>query len=830
MKKSVRILWRVFLAGLGSFVLLVLLTNWGVFGKMPSIKALKDPSASLASEVYAADGTLMGKFYLQDRSNVEIKDISKHAINALIATEDERFRNHSGIDGRALARVLKGVVTFNLDGGGSTITQQLALNLFGDERARNPFTRAMQKLKEWIIAVKLERNFTKDEILEMYLNTVPFGDNVFGIRNAARTFFQKEPDRLDVNEAAVLIGMLKANSTYNPRTHPVESRDRRNTVIDQMVKNDYLKAAEAATIKAQPIPLKFKKLTENTGFAPYFRDVVREEVKKWCKTHKKNNGDNYDIYRDGLKIHTTINPIMQIYAEEAVAKHIAFMQKSYLNVQGNIRSGSVWKNHENVLEAAMKNSDRWANLKEDGMKEEDIKKTFYQKTPMKIFSWNAKREADTVMTPYDSIRYHRQMLQAGFMSMDPETGEIKAWVGGIDFKTYKYDHCNLNTKRQVGSSIKPFLYCQAIRDAGFTPQTSCENTQQNFPGYGLVPAKSKGGGGSVPMAYALAKSLNNVAAYLIKVVKPKNFVEFLKEINIQTKIDPYPSICLGSSEISLYEMMWGYTMFPARGFNTKPIFITRIEDRNGNEIARFATERKEVISEKDAYTMCKMMQGVVDIGTGKRMRGYGISGEMGAKTGTTNDNSDAWFMGYTPQLLSGVWVGCDDRFVRIENSYVGQGGVAALPIWAYFYQKVYANKSLGIDKAAKFVKPDTLANQSGFDYMIENINKVIPPGAQGDDQGGEADDYGGADSLLIDNGNADEYGAESQPLAPTPDPQKATPPTDKKNDGKEGKEPAKNPAVTPPPAPKPVDKKGQKPGTKPFEAKPGAKPENDYGG
>lgn len=821
MTKPVRILWYSFFGGISALVLLVLLANWGVFGEMPSIEKLKDPSASLASEVYASDGTLMGKYYFQDRSNVDLKDVSKHVTNALIATEDERFYDHSGIDMRSMGRSLKGIVTFNPSGGASTVSQQLAHNLFIETRSGNPFVRGMQKIKEMIIAVKLERNFTKDEIIELYLNTVPFGDNVFGIRNAARTFFQKEPDRLTVDESAVLIGMLKANSTYNPRTNPKGALDRRNTVLDQMVRNSFLKEGEAAALKVKPIPLNYKKITENVGFAPYFLDVVKEDVKKWCTQNKKPNGDKYNIHTDGLKIYTTINPVMQIYAEEAVARHIPYMQRTFLSPQNNIRTGSVWKDHENVLERAMKDSERWRNLKEDGMNETDIRKTFYQKTTMRVFAWNAKREKDTTMTPMDSIKYHRAMLQAGFMVMDPITGEIKAWVGGIGYKTYKYDHCNMNTARQVGSSIKPLLYCQAIRDAGFTPETPCENSRQFFPGYGWVPATGKSGGGSLPMAYALAKSLNPVAAYLIKVVKPKEFVKFLKECNVQREIEPYPSICLGSSEISLYEMMWAYTMFPGKGFNTKPVFITRIEDRNGNILKTFTTDRKEVISEKDAYTMCRMMQGCVDYGTGKRMRGYGIPGEMGAKTGTTNDNSDAWFMGYTPQLLGGVWTGCDDRFIRIENTAVGQGSAAALPIWAYFFQKVYANKSLGIDPRAKFEKPDTLANQEMYDYMTERINKLVPPEAQLEDQGnGEASDYGdGSDSLQLNDNNEDLPGAESlqpeaaeppvkQPAAPAPRPAEPK---------KEDKKDPKNPAVNPPPGKVP----DKKPAKKPFESKPG---------
>ncbi|MDQ6815339.1 MAG: penicillin-binding protein, partial [Bacteroidota bacterium] len=370
------------LIGTAAFVLLLLMANWGVFGKMPSIQDLENPSASLASEVIADDGTVMGKYYLEDRTNIDFKDISKNVINALVATEDERFYNHSGIDGRGLARA---VIHLGSDGGASTITQQLAFNLFNGNRARNPFTRVIQKIKEWIIAVKLERNFTKDEILALYLNTVPFSDNVFGIRNAARTFFQKDPDVLNIQEAAVLVGMVNGPTIYNPRRNAKMALDRRNLVLDRMVTNGYLKPAQATSLKMQPIVINYKKMDETAGLAPYFRMVLGQEMKKWCKEHQKQNGDNYDLYRDGLKIYTTINPRMQLYAEEAVSKHISYMQK-ILNSQSNIRKGTVWNGRDTILLAAMKVSERWKNLKKDGVEESEIKKSFYKKVPMRVFA------------------------------------------------------------------------------------------------------------------------------------------------------------------------------------------------------------------------------------------------------------------------------------------------------------------------------------------------------------------------------------------------------------------------------------------------------------
>ncbi|MBS1579506.1 MAG: transglycosylase domain-containing protein [Bacteroidetes bacterium] len=793
--KAVKIFWRVFFISIASFILFLLLCNWGVFGEMPSIEDIQNPSASLSSQVYAQDGTLMGKYYLEDRVNVEYKDISKHVINALVATEDERFYEHSGIDLRSLLRAVKGL---GRDGGASTITMQTAKNLFTDYK-RNAFVRTIQKFKEAIIAIKLERNFTKNEIITLYLNTVPFGDNVYGIRNAAKTFFQKEPDRLNVEEAAVLIGMLKASYTYNPRVNPKKALDRRNTVLDQMVRNNFLSADEAAKLKIKPIELNYKKLDETTGLGPYFRMVLGEEMKKWCKEHKKSNGDNYDLYRDGLKLYTTINPKMQFYAEEAVAKHMSYMQQ-LLNKQDNIKKGTIWKGYENVIEAAIKSSDRWRNAKKDGMSENDIRGTFNIPTHMKIFAWNNNREKDTVMTPYDSIKYSRQMMQAGFMAMDPLSGEVRAWVGGIDFKTYKYDHVNYNTKRQVGSTIKPLLYSLAIDEAGFTPNTIVEDVQQSFGAYGMVPATSRSCSGvSMPMVEALTYSRNCATAYIMKQLDgkgnnaAKRFVDFLKnKCALQTKIEPNPSIAIGACEISLYEMMQAYTMFPGRGFNVKPLFLTRIEDKNGNVLENFAPQRKEVISDVSAYSVIKMMQEVTARGTARRIWDYGVQGAIAGKTGTTNDNADAWFMGYTPQLLGGVWVGCDDRFIRFNSEdWQGQGARAAMPIWGYFYAKVLQDPNLlGIDPKAQFVKPDVMQNDLNFDYI--NGTQPPPVGPGDEDMGnGTSKDY------LPGNIKPEDLAPESTlPANPVNDAKKNNLPTD--NKPKQNKLP-----VTPPPANKP---------------------------
>ena len=751
MKKTVSIFWRIFIAGFAVFVLLIILANFGVFGKMPTLNDLENPSMLQSSEVYAEDGTLMGKYYRENgnRSLVNYSDISKHVINALVATEDKRYYSHSGID---MIGTMRAVTSLGSKGGGSTITQQLALALF-NQRASNKAIRVIQKLKEWIIAIKLEKNFTKEEILALYLNAVPFSDNIFGIRNASRTFFQKETDRLNVEEAALLVGMINGPGLYNPRRNPKAALDRRNLVITRMEENNNITSAEAIRLKALPIKLNYKKMDENTGYAPYFREVLKDDIKNALLDVKKSNGDSYDIYNDGLKIYTTINPFMQQYAEEAMAQQMITLQRS-VNARGSIKNGTIWKEHEKILERAIKESDRWKAMEDDGFSNKEIRASFNVKVPMKIFAWNTKRERDTVMTPYDSIKYHRQMEQASFMAMDPVTGEVRAWVGGINFKTYKYDHVNLKTKRQVGSTIKPFLYTQAMEERGFTPETECENVAQFFPGSGWVPAGKQCGGGSMTMANALAYSKNCATAYIMKQVGPKQFSEFLSRISIPTPVKPFPSIALGTCDLSLYEMLWGYTIFAGRGFSTKPYCISRIEDRNGNVIKRFdySANRKEAVSEITAYTMARMMQGTVDKGTARGMRTRIGAAEMGGKTGTTDDNADAWFIGYTPQLLAGSWVGFDDRFIRNE----GDGSRMARPICEYFLQKVLADKKLGIDKDAKFVKPAELENEiNSADIIISDSDPN--PGAEGDDQGaGNEQDY--------QNGNNEYIGPESTPV------------------------------------------------------------------
>lgn len=698
MKRSVKILWRLFLGGFGLFILLLLCANFGLFGKMPSVSELENPEADLASEIYSSDGILMGKYYAENRSEVKYSEISPNVINALIATEDERFYDHSGIDAQALGRA---IFTLGTQGGGSTITQQVAKMMLGQGKG-NKIKRSIDKLKEWIVAVKLERNFTKEEIITLYLNRAPWG-SAFGIRNSSRIYFQKEPKDLKIEEAAVLIGMLKGY-IYNPITRPKEALDRRNTVINQMVvcKQHYLTEEQSAKLRAKPLITNYKKLDENIGIAPYFRDVLKDKLKKWCAEHTNpKTGEPYDLIRDGLKIYTTINSKMQQYAEEAVVQHMPVIQKKLDWIMKN-NGAKMWKGHEATIESAMKYTERWKNMKEDDMKDEDIKKTFFTPVKMKVFAWNARREKDTIMTPYDSIKYHKQLLQTSFAAMDPKTGEVKCWVGGIDYKWFKFDH--ITTKRQVGSTIKPLIYSLAVQDAGYTPSTE-------IPGgavlYGGV-MRSFGGGGT--MANCLAFSKNTASIRIANLVGIKRVIEFATNCGVKSKLPPYTSLALGAAEIPMLEMLQAYTMFPNKSLNTEPILITRIEDKSGNVLQQFTPETKQVMSEASAFTMVQLMEGVVKFGTGRSLNSYNIPVAKAGKTGTTNDNADGWFIGYTPELLAGTWVGCEDPFLRIYAGTSG-GNEMAAPKWGIFMSKVYADKKLGYGKLTAFEKPAAMNNE-----------------------------------------------------------------------------------------------------------------------
>ena len=782
MKRSVKILWRVFLLGFAAVVIMLILANFGLFGKMPSLQELENPEADLASEIISADGILMGKYYAENRSEVRFDEISPNVFHALVATEDERFYDHSGIDAQALGRA---VFSLGSQGGGSTITQQLAKMILGQGRG-NFFVRGTQKIKEWIIAVKLERNFTKEEILTLYLNRAPWG-NVYGIRNASRTYFQKEPKTLKIEEAAVLIGMLKG-FIYEPIRHPRASMDRRNIVIGQMVvaKEHYITEAQAATLKAKPLITNYKQIDENVGTAPYFRRALIELMKDWCNNNKNpKTGEAYDLYRDGLKVYTTIDSRMQKYAEESMQAHIPNEQNK-LNWTLKQRGEKLWKGHENVVEAAMKFTERWKKMKEDGVDSATIRKTFNVPVRMKIFSWKGgdKHEMDTVMTPIDSIKYHKKLLQTSFVAMDPRSGEVKAWVGGIDFRWFKYDH--VTASRQVGSTFKPLLYTLAVTDAGYTPETYISGGPLTLGGKTI----STGGG---TCAYCLAKSINGCAWHLMGVVGVKRTIEFAQLCGIKVKIPPYPSIALGAAEIPMLQMLQSYTMFPNKGYNTEPVFVTRIEDKNGNLLHEFPiAQSKQVIGEADNYTMVKMMEGVIKAGTARRLNSYDIPVQKAGKTGTTNGNTDGWFIGYTPTLLAGTWVGCEDPFIPIYNN--GGGAEMAAPAWGNFMVKVYADKRFTEYTSQKeFTAPAELKNDPVF--ADANFQSILSRG----------------DSMTEETGNGDAGDFLEEDMNEMPvvaDTNKKIEP--KKQENKDEKKPSANTLIDdkkniPKPKPKPAE-------------------------
>jgi penicillin-binding protein 1A len=718
-RRRIRRLWIGFASLLLLFILLVIGIENGMVGYMPSLAELENPQNAVSSEVLAADGTLLGRYYVLDRSNSKFNEISPNIINALLATEDARFYEHAGIDPVATIAI-PFYVLMNKKRGSSTITQQLAKNLFPREK-KSTLTLPFMKLKEWVLAVKLERNLTKREIITLYLNTVPFSDNVYGIKNASMTFYNKTPDKVSIDEAAVLVGMLKGNTMYNPRTRPKRARERRNTVLELMEKHNYITSAQYETLRAKETPLDYHKIDYHDGLAPHFRQVVEQYVKEAIKDLQKPDGTPYDIYKDGLKIYTTIDMRMQNYGEEAVEEHLTNLQKQFLAQPGYV-DGAVWKRKgavNNILMGAIKTSDRYQMLTiGQDMTHEQAMKELAKPIKMKVFAWNARRYIDTVMSPIDSVKYMKLFLQAGFAAMDPFTGEVKAWVGGIDHKFFMFDHVNSNTKRQVGSTIKPLLYSFAI-DNGFSPCGIVSTAPQEFPEFLDHPYDAGGSDeGDIPMKTALAKSINNAALYILKQVGIDPFVDFAKKAGITSRLDPVPAIALGAADISLFEMLGAYSMFPNGGMHTEPYFLTKIEDKNGMLIKSFAAKQKELINANTAFKMVKMMRGVVNAGTGGRLRyRYGIHNDVAGKTGTTNNQADAWFIGYTPQLLAGVWVGCDDRVFRFRSERLGQGAAAALPIWAFFMKRVYADPKTGIDPAKVFVAPkgfDDCEAEAGF--------------------------------------------------------------------------------------------------------------------
>ncbi|MFN8285275.1 MAG: transglycosylase domain-containing protein [Chitinophagales bacterium] len=696
-KKIFIAFWSLFFVGVLSVVLVFYLVAAGKFGYMPSFTELENPNSQLATEIISTDGVILGRYYLQNRSNITFDNLNSNVKNALLATEDVRFFEHTGVDLRALMRVFKGVVTHNSQGGGSTVTQQLAKNLFPRERL-SKVQLVARKFKEWIIAVKLERSYTKEEIMAMYLNTVPFSDNAYGIKSAAYVYFGKPVDSLKVEEAAILVGMLKAPSEYNPRLHPEASKARRNTVLDQMRKYKFLTEAQYDSLSKLPIVLDFHADTHTEGLAPYFREYLRLWLKDWCDKNRKPDGTKYDIYKDGLRVYTTLDSRLQKYAEDAQREQLSEMQKIFFEYW---KGKDPWKDYPTEWRAIFTHCPRYVDLKKQGKSEEEIEAILKKPIKMKVFAYTPSGEIDTLMSPIDSIIYHRLVLQNGFLAVDPESGFVRAWVGGIDYKYFQYDHVNINTKRQIGSTFKPFVYTVAIRDKGYSPCFRVPNQPVTFeagdPRFGLLqdwtPKNSDGKyGGTLSLRQGLANSVNTITAYLMHEMAPEAVVKLVHTMGVKSEIPAQPSICLGSADISLFEMVGAYTTYANKGMHCEPLFVTRIEDRNGNVLQDFATQKNEALDEQTTYVMVEMLRHVVLGGTAARLRyRFKLMNDILGKTGTTQNYSDGWFIGCTPDLIAGSWVGCEDRYIHFHSMQNGQGASTALPIWAKFFQKVYSD-------------------------------------------------------------------------------------------------------------------------------------------
>lgn len=698
------VLWVIALTPVLVVTLFIGAIAAGLFGELPGFEELENPKSNLASEVYSSDQVLLGKYYIQNRSNVGFEELSPNLVNALKATEDIRFEQHSGVDVKGLFRVFFKTIVLRQDGagGGSTLSQQLAKNLFKTREKRENESIVITKIKEWITAIRLERNYTKEEIMSMYLNTVEFGSNAFGIKSASQTFFNTSPDSLKVQEAAVLVGLLKAPTFYSPVRNPENSTSRRNIVLGQMAKYRFISPSEYDSLSALPIELSYNADTHNEGLAPHFREYIRQELIKWCRNNTKADGSAYSLYRDGLRVYTTVNSKMQRYAEEAVKEHLTELQKVFFD---HWKGKEPWAPHYEILDQAMRRTDRYASLKEDSASEDSIKKAFETKVPMEIFTWKGPK--DTVLSPMDSIKYHKHFLQAGFMSMEPQTGYVRAWVGGIDHTFFKYDHVK-DGKRQVGSTFKPFVYTLAMQE-NYSPCFRVPNLPVTFideMGQSWTPKNSDNEyGGMYTLKEALAKSINTITAYLMKQFGPQAVIDIARKMGIQSHMDPYPSLALGTPDVSVYEMVGAYSTFANKGVYTEPIYITRIEDKNGIVLQEFVPKKVEAISEETAYLMLNLLEGGVQYGTGARVRfRYKLTNPIAGKTGTTQNNSDGWFIGITPELVSGVWVGAEDRAVRFRSTSLGQGANMALPIWALYMQKVYADKTLNVSQS-EFEKP-----------------------------------------------------------------------------------------------------------------------------
>ncbi len=673
--------------GIISFTLFVFMVSWGWFGELPPLEELENPKTYLASEIYAEDGVLLGKYYLQNRSNTTFDELSPNLVNALIATEDVRFYDHSGIDFR---RFTSAVLFLGKRGGASTVTQQLAKNLFPRKKFDNVFNKATTKLKEWITAIRIEERYTKEEIITMYFNTVEFGGNSFGISSAAKTFFGTTPLKLTEVEAAMLVGMLKAPTKYSPVRNPANALFRRNTVLNQMRKYDFINNETYDSLKAKPIELKYQEEDHNDGLAPYFREYLRQEILDWCA----ENG--FNLYKDGLKIYTTINSKMQAMAEESVNTHVKLMQGKFFE---HWKGREPWGQYNELITAGMKRSDRYLIMKAAGATEAQIEKAFNTPVKMKVFSYT-RGEVDTTMTPLDSIKYYKYFMQAGLMSMDPTTGFIKAWVGGINHKYFKYDHVNVAAKRQVGSTFKPLVYTLAI-DNGWSPCYKAPNQRvvfEDYENYSPNNADTKYNDPEMTLFRGLQFSVNNIVMQVMKQLgptAPKSVIELALKMGIQSDLPPYPSIALGVADISVYEMVGAFSTYANKGVWTEPIYLTRIEDKNGNVVREVVPRKVEAMSEQTAYIMEKMLERVTTHGTAAKVKYlYQVPGAVGGKTGTTQNYSDGWFIGITPTLATGIWTGFEDRAIHFRSMSLGSGSAMAMPIFGTYMKKALSDSSL----------------------------------------------------------------------------------------------------------------------------------------
>ncbi|MCK5442565.1 MAG: transglycosylase domain-containing protein [Maribacter sp.] len=752
--KFIKWFWALFLAGTLSAALVFLMASWGVFGELPTYEHLENPETNLATEIISSDGVTLGKLYLEDnRTPIKYEDLPENLVNALVATEDARYFSHSGIDARG---TLRAFIFMGQRGGASTITQQLSKLLFTERASSSTLDRVIQKIKEWIIATRLERSYTKEEIIAMYLNIYDFGHAADGIRSAARIYFGKEPIDLKTEESAVLVGMLKNSSYYNPLRREQLVFDRRNTVLGQMGKYDYLTKMEKDSLQAMEMDINFNPQSHSDGPATYFRTYVqRSFMKDWINKNPKpaleGERDKWNLYLDGLKIYTTIDSRMQANAEEAVQEHMEKLQTEFFHQNTPVRNRTApfldleKEEIDRIMERAMKISDRWRQMKKEGKSEKDIRSSFNKKREMTVFDWKSEtHEKDTIMTPMDSIRYYKTFLRPAMMSMEPQTGHVKAWVGGVDYRHFQYDNVYQGA-HQVGSTFKPFVYAAAIDQLRLSPCDELPDTlycieagkHGNTEAWCPGNSNLKYSGEMYTLKRALANSKNTITAQLIDLVGPKSVVSIVKNLGVARDILEVPSIALGTENLNIYEMVGAYGAFANQGVYVKPVMVTRIEDRNGTVLFEYVPETKDVLSKEVAYTMINLMEGVTLGGSGIRLRTtganklkkeydeiitgypYEFKNPIAGKTGTTQNQSDGWFMGMVPNLVTGVWVGGEDRATHFKTITYGQGASTALPIWGLFMKKNYENKELGVSDG-EFPEPEELSIELDCTKEVEN--------------------------------------------------------------------------------------------------------------